>query len=98
MFVFVVDKNKLPLSPTHPARARRLLKNGRASVLRRYPFTIVLNDREVESSKTQEYRLKIDPGAKTSGIAILQNNAVVWASELTHRGFAIRDALTSRCQ
>ncbi len=39
-----------------------------------------------------------NPGAKTSGLAILRNNVVVWAAELTHKGFAIRDALTTRRQ
>lgn len=98
MFVFVLDKNRKPLDPTHPARARRLIKSGRACVFRRYPFTIILHDREVENSTTSEYRLKIDPGAKTSGLAIVQNNIVVWAAQLSHRGFAIRDALTTRRQ
>lgn len=98
MFVFVLDTNKNPLNPTHPARARKLLRSGRASVFRRYPFTIILHDREAEKSTTQEYQLKIDPGAKTTGLAILQNDKVVWAGELTHRGFSIRDSLTSRRQ
>jgi 5-methylcytosine-specific restriction endonuclease McrA len=98
MFVFVLDKNKNPLNPTHPARARRLLKSGRASVFRRYPFTIILHDREVKDSTTADYRLKIDPGAKTTGLAILQNEKVIWAGELTHRGFAIRDSLRVRRQ
>lgn len=98
MFVFVLDKNKKPLNPTHPARARRLLRTGRASVFKRYPFTIILHDREAESSAVFECRLKIDPGAKTTGLAILQDDIVFWAAELTHRGFAIRDALTARRQ
>ncbi len=67
-------------------------------MFRKYPFTIILHDREVESSTVSECRLKIDPGAKTSGLAILRNNVVVWAAELTHKGFAIRDALTTRRQ
>jgi 5-methylcytosine-specific restriction endonuclease McrA len=98
MFVFVLDKNKKPLDPTHPARARRLLRTGKASVFKRYPFTIILHDREVEHSTVAECRLKIDPGAKTTGLAILQGNVVIWAAELTHRGFPIRDGLTSRRQ
>ena len=96
MFVFVLDKNRLPLDPTHPARARKLLRSGRASVFRRYPFTIILRDREVKDSQVSEHRLKIDPGAKTTGLAILKDNVVLWAAELTHKGFAIRDALSSR--
>jgi len=98
MFVFVLDKNRKPLNPTHPSRARRLLRAGRASVFKRYPFTIILHDREVENSTVSECRLKIDPGAKTTGLAILQGDVVIWAAELTHRGFAIRDTLTTRRQ
>jgi 5-methylcytosine-specific restriction endonuclease McrA len=98
MFVFVLDKNRKPLNPTHPARARKLLRMARASVFRRYPFTIILHDREIENSSISECQLKIDPGAKTSGIAILEENRVIWAAELTHRGFAIRDSLSSRRQ
>ncbi|MEL7433840.1 MAG: RRXRR domain-containing protein, partial [Chloroflexota bacterium] len=40
--VFVLDKNKEPLMPCHPARARELLKKGKAAVFRQYPFTIIL--------------------------------------------------------
>lgn len=97
MFVFVLDSSKKPLNPTSPARARKLLKSGKAAVFKRYPFTIILKEPIVEPNN-QELRIKIDPGAKTTGIAILRNEAVLWAAELTHRGFQIRDALTSRRQ
>jgi 5-methylcytosine-specific restriction endonuclease McrA len=97
MFVFVLNSNKEPLNPTHPARARKLLKTGKAAVFKRYPFTIILKE-EVEEPENQPLRIKIDPGAKTTGIAILRNEVVLWAAELTHRGFQIRDALTSRRQ
>lgn len=45
-------------------------------------------------------RLKIDPGAKTTGIALVNDSTgvVVFAAELKHHGFPIRDALTSRRQ
>ncbi|MGK7873222.1 MAG: RNA-guided endonuclease IscB [Xenococcaceae cyanobacterium] len=98
MFVFVLDKNKKPLSPCHPARARRLLSSGRASVFRRYPFTIIIHEKQLQTCQTQSHRLKIDPGAKTTGLAILQGNKVIWAAQLTHRGFQIRDALRARRQ
>jgi hypothetical protein len=97
MFVFVLDSNKKPLNPTHPARARKLLKMGKAAVLKRYPFTIILKEEIVEPNN-QDLRIKIDPGARTTGIAILRNEAVLWGTELTHRGFQIRDALASRRQ
>ncbi|WP_244532936.1 RRXRR domain-containing protein, partial [Geitlerinema sp. PCC 9228] len=35
MYALVLDKNKKPLDPTHPAQARKMLKAGRAKVFRR---------------------------------------------------------------
>ncbi|NEO13228.1 MULTISPECIES: RNA-guided endonuclease IscB [unclassified Moorena] len=97
MRVFVLNKNRQPLDPCKPARARIILSKGKAKVYRRYPFTIILTE-EIEEPITHGSQLKIDPGSKTSGLAIIQNNRVVWGCELTHRGFQIRDALTSRRQ
>ncbi|GET40917.1 RNA-guided endonuclease IscB [Microseira wollei] len=97
MFVFVLDSFRRPLNSTHPARARKLLNSGKASVFKRYPFTIILKE-EVAEPNNQELRIKIDPGARTTGIAIVRNEVVLWAAELTHRGFQIREALTSRRQ
>ncbi|NEQ83029.1 MAG: HNH endonuclease [Moorea sp. SIO2I5] len=97
MRVFVLNKNRQPLDPCKPARARIILSTGKAKVYRRYPFTIILTE-EIEEPITHTHQLKIDPGAKTSGLAIVQNSRVVWGGELTHRGFQIRDALTSRRQ
>jgi 5-methylcytosine-specific restriction endonuclease McrA len=96
MYVFVLDKNKQPLDPTHPAKARKLLKSGRAKVFKRYPFTIIIQDLLLENCKVKEHQLKIDPGSKTTGLALLQNNKVIWAAELHHRGFQIKEALLKR--
>ena len=94
--VFVLDTNRQPLDPCTPARARQLLKKWRASVFRRFPFTIILHDRTREESVVHDHRLKIDPGSKTTGLAILEDSHVLWAGELTHRGQRIKDALESR--
>lgn len=98
--VFVLDKNGKPLMPCHPARARELLKKGRAKVYRHYPFTIIILDRE--GGEVQETQIKIDPGANTTGIAIVANCKrglrCIWAADLTHRGWQIRDKLLSRRQ
>jgi len=40
--------------------------------------------------------LKIDPGSKTTGFAILNHHQVIFAAELTHRGQAIHASLESR--
>jgi 5-methylcytosine-specific restriction endonuclease McrA len=98
--VFVIDKNKAPLMPCHPARARQMLREGKAAVFRRYPFTIILKERE--GGDTQPVQVKIDPGSKTTGVAIVgdfkRGKRVIWAAELTHRGQQIHNALLSRRQ
>jgi 5-methylcytosine-specific restriction endonuclease McrA len=98
--VLVLDKNRKPLMPCHPARARELLKKGRAAVFRRQPFTIILKDRE--GGETQPLTLKIDPGSKTTGMALVghfrRGPRVVWAAEITHRGSLIRQRLWARRQ
>jgi hypothetical protein len=94
--VFVLDTEKRPLEPVHPGRARLLLKEGKAAVYRRYPFVIMLK-RPVEAPSPQPLRLKIDPGSKTTGLALVndQNGEVVWAAELSHRGAEIKQALST---
>ncbi len=84
--VFVLDTNRKPLSPCHPARARKLLKQGKAKIFRKQPFTIIL-EKEVEDEKQQEeYRIKIDYGSHYTGLAILKNNQeVVWLAQIEHR-------------
>ena len=96
--VFVLRSDGQPLDPCRPARARQLLTQRKAAVFRRYPFTIRLINRTAAESVTHPHRVKLDPGAKTTGIAVVaeETNHVVWAGELTHRGQAIRDALLSR--
>ena len=95
--VFVLDTNKTPLEPIHPGGARRLLKDGKAAVYRRYPFTLILK-RQVEAPVPAPLRLKIDPGAKTTGLALVNDatGEVVWAAELEHRGEQIKKALDKR--
>lgn len=97
--VFVIDSEKRPLDPIHSAQARQLLRNKKAAVYRRFPFTLILNEARPESP-ISPLRLKIDPGAKHTGLALVNDSTgeVIFAAELRHRGFAIRDALTSRRQ
>jgi len=96
--VFVIDTNKKPVGTVHPAYARKLLSSQQAAVFRRYPFTIILKTSVPEGFQPRALRVKIDPGAKTTGIVVLDGNKVVWAAELTHRGEQIRNRLTSRRQ
>jgi 5-methylcytosine-specific restriction endonuclease McrA len=97
--VFLIDTDKKPLDPIHSAQARQLLRNGKAAIFRRFPFTLILKESRPDAP-VQPLRLKIDPGAKTTGFALVNDatGEVVFAFSLQHRGFAIRDALTSRRQ
>ncbi|MEQ8467670.1 RRXRR domain-containing protein, partial [Coleofasciculus sp. E1-EBD-02] len=36
-YVFLIDANRTPMNPIHPAQARKLMEAGKAAVLRRYP-------------------------------------------------------------
>ena len=105
MSVFVLGRRKKPLMPCSEKRARILLAKGRARVHRLKPFTIRLIDRDAATSSFQPLALKIDPGSKTTGIAIArvsqdpangETHHAVSLIGLQHRGSAIRDSLTQR--
>jgi 5-methylcytosine-specific restriction endonuclease McrA len=94
-FVFVLDRDKQPLEPCSPTIAKKLLNGGKAAVLRQYPFTIVLK-KAVKLDEVEQCQLKLDPGSVTTGIALLQDNKLLWAAELTHRGQVIKNKIESR--
>ncbi|BAY48005.1 hypothetical protein SAMD00079811_74630 [Scytonema sp. HK-05] len=94
-YVFVIDQNKQPLNPISPARARELLTKQKAAVYRVYPFVIILKH-AVDNPDPKPLTIKLDPGSKTTGIAILDQDKVIWVAELEHRGWQIKDALESR--
>jgi hypothetical protein len=99
MAVFVLNKQKNPLMLCSEKRARLLLERGRAVIVRRYPFTIWLRDRV--GGETQLLRLKLDPGSRTTGLALVreekaETQRVLWLAELQHRGATIRDALSQQ--
>jgi 5-methylcytosine-specific restriction endonuclease McrA len=96
--VLVIDTDKKPLNPIHPATARQLLNNGKAAIYRRFPFTIMLKKSCQLDVVVEPLRIKIDPGSKTTGFALVNDSTgeVVWAAELQHRGFAIKESLNSR--
>jgi 5-methylcytosine-specific restriction endonuclease McrA len=96
-YVFVIDTNKKPLNPVHPARARELLTQGKAAVFRTYPFVIILRH-AVDDQITPEWKLKIDPGSKISGLALVKNNEVFWGLHLEHRGGLISKSLEQRAK
>jgi 5-methylcytosine-specific restriction endonuclease McrA len=95
--VFVIDTEKRPLSACHRARARRLLTEGKAAVWRRYPFTSILK-RAVADANPEPLRVKIDPGSRTTGLALLSDTTgqMQWAAELVHWGQQVKERLDQR--
>jgi 5-methylcytosine-specific restriction endonuclease McrA len=82
--VFVLDKQKKPLMPCHPARARELLREKKAVVHRLVPFTIRLKDRV--GGDTQPVRVCEDPGSKTTGIAVVRETPAATEASLDANG------------
>ncbi|WP_327662142.1 MULTISPECIES: RNA-guided endonuclease IscB [unclassified Streptomyces] len=106
--VFVLAKDGQPLMPCHPARARELLRKGRAVVVRQVPFVIRLKDRTRSDSVVEGVQLRIDPGSKGSGIVLTDEKRKacgpeaatvrrgLLSAELRHRGDRISHAMRQR--
>ena len=98
----VLDCNGNPLAPTRPSRARRWLESGRAvKVWRNQHFAIQLLDTDVQDCTIPDMALNIDPGYRTTGIAIVivkpeASVQVIAGYELPHRGKYIVAQMLSR--
>ena len=94
--VLVVDKRKRPCNTISAAYARILLFNKQAVIHKRFPFTIRLrNDNAV--LKDRSYAVKLDPGSRTTGMAITDDkDQVVMLTEIEHRGHIIKKNLDKR--
>ena len=92
--VFVIGKRKSPLMPCHPARARELLTKVKGIAILRFPFVLRLKNRTAGSTQTIE--IKLDPGAKASGLALVTNKAIILLVEILHRAQEIKKALLQR--
>lgn len=94
--VFVLNRSKKPLDMISNAEARILIRKKLAVIHKIYPFTIRLRDNSCVS-KNRAYTVKIDPGSRTTGVAIVDNkNSVVMLAELEHRGHIIKRNLDKR--
>ncbi len=99
--VFVLDRQHRPLMPCSEKRARLLLQRKRAVVHRLLPFTIRLKDGSIADSLLQPVILKLDPGSKATGIAVVREQAIIDGSihhalhlaQLEHRGELVHQAM-----
>lgn len=93
--VYVISKNGQPLMPTgRHGKVRRLLKSGRAKVLKRCPFTIqLLYITEIEV--TQPVSLGVDAGSKHIGVSATTENKVLYEADVEIRNDIV-DLLSTR--
>ncbi len=83
--VYVLSPDGVPLMPCSCVIARLLLKDGKAKVVRRTPFTIKLYTQPVNPS-TQALTLGIDTGSSVMGSAVADENGnVLYLSEVEIR-------------
>lgn len=94
--VYVLNRNGRPLMPTeNHAKVRVLLREGRAKVIKRCPFTIQLL---YESTNyTQKISLGIDAGSKHIGISATTKDKVLFESDIELRNDIV-DVLSTRRQ
>ncbi len=93
MKVYVINQNGHSLMPCTPAKARKLLRDGKAKAAGLYPFTIqLLWDCE---EHVQDVTLGIDKGSKITGFACVGKGEVLLAVELYHR-LDVKEKLDAR--
>ncbi|HWR24957.1 MAG TPA: RNA-guided endonuclease IscB [Methanosarcina sp.] len=80
MLVFIYNKDGKPLMPCKPSKVRKLLKEGKAKVIRRIPFTIKLLFGS--SGYTQPIIAGMDTGSKVIGVCAMTNGKVLYQSEV----------------
>lgn len=96
MLVYVLKQNGQPFMPTERfGKVRRLLKEGKAKVVRREPFTIRLLY-EPETDVVQECYCGVDTGSKHVGVAVVSNDKVLYQSQTELRS-DIKKKMDRRC-
>lgn len=94
--VYVISKENKPLMPCSNVIARLLLKQGKAKVKSKQPFTIKLLYET--TNYAQNLTLGVDTGSGTIGAAVATNNGkIVYVSEVVVRN-DITDKMTQRAK
>jgi N6-L-threonylcarbamoyladenine synthase len=83
MLVYVLNKHSKPLMPCLPAKARRLLKESKAKVVKRTPFTIQLL--YGSSGYVQPVTLGVDSGYSKIGLSAVTGKEEVFSAEVALR-------------
>ena len=93
--VYVLNKDGLPLMPTHKlGKVRHLLKKGKAKVVKRSPFTIQLNYEC--GNHTQSITLGVDAGSKHIGLSASTKKQELYCSDVELRDDVVELLSTRR--
>ncbi|MFJ7729622.1 RNA-guided endonuclease IscB [Neobacillus sp. NPDC097160] len=95
MFVYVLNHHGKPLMPCQPRKARMLLKQQKAKVVNRTPFTIQLL--YGSSGYKQSISLGVDTGTKHIGVSATTEKQVLFEGEVQLRT-DIQELLATRLQ
>ncbi len=94
--VYVISSNGQPLMPTeNHAKVRILLKNQKAKVIKKCPFTIQLTYNS--TNYTQPVSLGVDAGSKHIGLSATTKDKVLFESDVELRNDIV-DLLSARRQ
>lgn len=94
MYVYVLDYHGEPLMPCSPRKARLLLKERRAKVVRRTPFVVQLVCGS--SGYKQKVSLGVDAGSKHIGLSACTEKRELYKEELTPRNDVVKLLSTRR--
>ncbi len=83
MHVYVRNLDGTALMPCTPAKARKLLRAGKARIIAHRPFTLQLTWQC--EGQVQPVTCGIDKGSSTIGLACVGNSQVLLAAEIHHR-------------
>lgn len=83
MFVYVLNKNGKALMPCKPQKARKLLKDKKAKVVNRTPFTIQLL--YGSSGYKQQINLGVDAGSRYIGLSATTKRKELFKAEVKLR-------------
>ena len=102
-YIPVIDANEQPLAPCHPARARKLIKKGRAKPFIRWDlFCLQLVDKTIPPEEVHQSTLAVNPGAEHTGIAAFRQNPEsgkrtgLLAIAIHHRGKQVKHQMEQR--
>ena len=94
-YVYVLNMHGEPLMPCSPRKARLLLKEGKARVVKRTPFAIKLL--YGSAGYKQPVTLGVDAGSKHVGLSACTESRELYKEELTPRNDVV-ELLSARRQ